>query len=350
MPRKKRTIVEETLPDNPAIENETGDPLLDPDASSDEILDAVLDNFGESPYSIKVYKVTNGNKSFCFKIDSKIDESYIQDQYPLGGKFLVCIYVNGRIFKTVYFDIEAKPIPNTPNGNGNGHGSAADIQNRMLLDELQWSRQMILQMMGNGQARQPQTSLTELVTALNGLNNLSGKKDPIDLLVKGMEIGSKSGGSSGDWKTELVQTVKEVAVPAVSAFAEYQKNQTIGGINPMPVKTNMLPESALKQGLNWLKPKIMVGMPVELAADWIVTNANDEQYQELVKTIINDGLPGLIVIDPELNNEPYKTWMTNVIDLIREAFREQNANNTSTDHDGRTGDDSDDANDEKVSA
>ena len=119
MPRKKRTIVEETLPDTP----ETAEDLSD--------IVCVL---------TKVYRLNAGGRSFCFQTTEPVDEVSIQAQYPTGGKFVVLAYnAMNDVISTVHIDIEPKPLAATANG-------AEDIRTRMLLEELAFTRNMMLQM------------------------------------------------------------------------------------------------------------------------------------------------------------------------------------------------------------
>src|SRR5262245_56216941 len=195
--RKKKTIIEENLPDSSTVANEQGDPLLDTDnAAPDEMLDAIFDNFGQTPYVIKVYRHENGSRRFSFKTTTRIDESYIQDQFPRGGKFEVCITVNGEPLRPVVLDIDPKPLTHTQNGdarNGsNGNDQIYQFMIESLREEVRHSREMVIRML---ESRVDNHGSSELIAAMQGLKALSGGDDKIDTLMKGFELAGKMNGS-----------------------------------------------------------------------------------------------------------------------------------------------------------
>jgi hypothetical protein len=95
------------------------------------------------------------------------------------------------------------------------------------------------------------------------------------------------------------------------------------------------PESQLKDGIAWLKKKILSGLTPDLAVEWIVNNANDPQYQPIISTAINGGVDAFIQLDAEIGNEPFKTWFTTAIDDLKGIYAEQSTN--AADNDGGNG-------------
>jgi hypothetical protein len=316
--RKRKTIIEEVLPDTDTTQ-ETGG--MD---ASDIII----------AFS-KVYKTNNGSKSFCMQTTDPVDEVYLQSQYPNGGKFIVFEFNQlNQMLNTGHYEIEPKTMAVTPNGNGNGV-SPYDVQIRMLFDELQFTRQMLMQQLQN-KSGNGGSSISELVSALAGLHALApGGKDPIDLIIKGMELGSKNSGAT-DWKTEVLSTIKEIAPVAIQAIS--MPKQPNGNGQPMLPES---PDMLLKQGLQWLKPKIIGGMSTDLAVEWLINNANDPLYQQLLSIAIQGSIDNFIAIDTEIGNEPYRTWLTSAINQIKEWYAEQQQVETNTDMDGRIGNDTD---------
>jgi hypothetical protein len=96
------------------------------------------------------------------------------------------------------------------------------------------------------------------------------------------------------------------------------------------------PDTVVREAIKWLKGKILFGLTPDLAVDWILQNGNDPQYQPILATAIQGSVDNFIAIDAELGNEPYRTWFTTAIQLIKDAYAEQSANNT--DLVGGTGD------------
>lgn len=312
--RKRKTIIEEVLPDTATNE---GDTNID---ASDLVI-----------AGSKIYKLNNGSKSFCMVTTEPVDEVFIQSQYPNGGKFVVLEFNQmNELLHQNHYEIEPKTMAVAINGNGGSGGN--DIQIRMLFEELNFTRQMLMQQLQNNKGNGG-GSISELVAALAGLHQLApGGKDPVELIIKGMELGSRNTGAT-DWKTELLSTIKEVAPSAIQAVA--MSNRQPNGQQPMLVAS---PEDNLKQGLQWIKSKIVGGMSTDLAVEWLISNANDPQYHHLLSTAIQGTVDNFIAIDPEIANEPYRTWFTNAINEIKGWYAEQQQQEqpaTDTDLDGR---------------
>lgn len=311
--RKRRTIVEEVLPDTSTNE---GDTNID---ASDLVI-----------AGSKIYKLNGGSRSFCMLTTEPVDEVFIQTQYPNGGKFVVLEFNQmNQLLNQNHYEIEPKTMAIVPNGNG-GNGTN-DIQIRMLFEELNFTRQMLMTQLQNNKGNGG-SSITELVGALAGLHQLApGGKDPVDLIIKGMELGSKNSGGT-DWKTELLSTIKEVAPSAIQAVA-MSNRQPNGMEQPMLAAS---PDAVLKQGLNWIKSKIVSGMSTDLAVEWLIMNANDPQYHQLLSTAIQGTVDNFIAVDTDIANEPYRTWFTTAIQQIKEWYAEQQQVETGSDMDGGT--------------
>ena len=322
MPRKKRTIVEETLPDNPAIEDETITDFM-----------CVL---------TKVHKLSGADRFFCFQSETPVDEVLIQSQYPSGGKFIVTEYNSaGSLLDTKMINIEAKPFAVT-GVNGNG---GEDIRSRMLLEELAFTRNMMLQMingMFNSKSQQSATPLAEIAQVMQTIHTMSPAINPTDLVLKGMELGIKANGGAPDWKAQLAETAKEILPTVVQTLGTVRQTQPQQG----PMMIQAAPATLIKQGLDWLKPRIISGMDTESAVNWVITNANDPTCQQLLMHAAQ-GLDAFVKIDPEIANEPYKTWFINAIQALKEWYAAQSANQN--DNDGGDGNDTDVANDADIS-
>jgi hypothetical protein len=324
MPRKKRTIVEETIPD------ET------PQTTDDDFTDGIC-------VISKVYKISAGGKSFCFQTTEPVDEVTVQEQYPTGGKFVVNEYNTlNQIIRTQHIDIEPKPLAsNSSNGND-------DLRTRMLMDELNFTRNMMLKMIEGISSNKQNTStpLGELAQAMQVVHQMAPVGNPVDLIVKGMELGIKSNGGTTDWKAEVVSAVKEVAPAVVTALASNRQipNQ---GHQPTMIASNP-PESLLKQGIAWLKPQILAGMTTDLAIGWVIQNSSDPMCNQLIGLAIRGNVDTFIQIDPELANEPYRTWFVSAIQLLKEEYAAAQSANQSDNERGNR-DDSNTTDDEIVS-
>ena len=322
MPRKKRTIVDETIPDD--------------SPNVDDLSDVIC-------VLSKVYKINSGGKSFCYQTTEPVDEVSIQAQYPSGGKFVVLEYNTlNQVIGTTHIDIEPKPISIGSNGNGNG----MDLQARMLLDELSFTRTMMLKMiegLTNGNRQQNNTPLGELAQAMQVVNDISAKSNPVDLIIKGMELGVKSNGGAPDWKAQLVDSAKELIPAFMQGTANRQQIQ-----QGQPTMITTTPATMMKHGIDWLKPQILSGMSTDLAIGWVIQNAKDPLCNQLIANAIKGDVNTFIEIDPELANEPYKTWFETAIQLLKDEYAQQSTN--TDDSERGNGDSPDNTSHETVSA
>lgn len=323
MPRKKRTIVEETLPD-------TNDSL------SEDVSDIIC-------VLTKVYKLNGGGKSFCFQTTEPVDEVYIQAQYPTGGKFVVIEYNNMNTpINTTHIDIEPKPLLI----NGNINNSNDDMRTQMLMQELTHSRAMMMEMIRGlfSKGQSSNTPLGELAQAMAVVNEIGSKNNPVDLIIKGMDLANKSNGNGPDWKAQLVETAKDLVPAVMSIRNPPQQGQY------MPTIT--VPESTIKSGIDFLKPQILRGMTVDLAIGWVIQNAHDPICNQLIGNALKGDINTFISIDPELANEPYKSWLESAIQLLKEEYAAANQQQSDDTHDIERGDrdHSNVANDAPVSA
>lgn len=314
--RKKRTIVDEILPDETQRN----------DNNETDISDLVI-------VLSKVYHVNpNGKRSFSFQTGEAVDELMIQERSPNGGSFAVFEYnSSGEVVNSNAFDIEPKTTTSLTNPSATTH----DVQVQMLMNELQWARGMMMQLLGNRNSEA--TPMSEIVSAIKDMHSISGNngKDPVDMIIKGMELANKANGGSGDWKTELISTAKEAIGPVLGALSQRQPQpQQTGEQQMIPANTNT-PDVVVRNAIQWLKGKILFGLTPDLAVDWILQNGNDPQYQPILSSAVNGTVDNFIAMDTEIANEPYRTWFTTAIQLIKDAYAEQSANNS--DMDGGTG-------------
>lgn len=346
MPRKKRTIVEETLPDN-SLTTPEGETILFGD---DTPIDEVFDSFGEEAFLMKVYRITSTGSSFVFSSTEKpnpaLFESVIQERCPTGGKFIVRFYKNNRIIEpSRHVEVEPLPVKTTPNGNTDS------VVINMLQQQLATFQQMVMAFIGRPAPITQQTPVSELVAVMTAMNGMqSNKPDSVDMLVKGMELAKGLNGGATDWKTELVSTAKEVLAPVAGVIAQHKlQQQNNPGMQQIPERTTdnvMKPNSfVIKSALASLKPKIMSGMlDPGLAADWILANATDGMFQPFLAMAIQGDVNTVISIDPDFANEPYKGWATQVINMLKEAYANNQRNSN-----GGIGDDTDVTGDEVIS-
>jgi hypothetical protein len=304
--RVKTTTVKEELPEE--ITENTVD--MSGDLGN---LGLVLQQFPEPTLMVEVYKDESGHMEYCETIrgSHQIEKDTIRDTWG-GGKFELKIYDNGQLEGTVVFRVakRATPLNNPVMPN-------LDSQNQFL-------QKMVLTMLQN----RPQESLS--LKDVIGLIKPESPEKILEVLLKGMELG-KNGGAAADWKSELIHTVKDLGTSIIPGVMQLAANQNAHANGTTPV--TVVPDAILSQGIAAMKQKVLAGLPVGLALDWIIANARD--YEPLLKAIMESGYEKFVTIDPELNNEPFKTWFTALHTGIKEIYA---SHTNDADSDGTTGD------------
>lgn len=320
MARKRVTKVEEFdvdgLSDRGDNYNPNDDPTADVPLEETEGISEYISQFGPAPLVIKVYKIQPSGLYYCFKGGKEIDEEKVK-AYG-GGDYELHVYVNGRKRDTCQIRIQETPSntsQNAPVSIRETTSSATEVELRLMREQLNFLRDMVA---GNGPS--PRTPMNELVEAVKTLKDLSGNgnSNNIDTLLKGIELAKEFGGGSGDWKTALIDGVKEIAKVAAPTLLQMQASQETMKNPQLPPS----PEQMLKSGIQYLKQKAVSNMPVELVVDWIVNNASDAQYQPFIALVMRSDYQQFINLDADLANEPYATWFRTLHSGIRDAFTE----------------------------
>lgn len=332
MARKKQTIVTETLPDFNLNDPIPGEESILWDTSEDDPLAKVKAQYGGSPIKIKVYKIVTGKAQpvFCFSSEETVDEEQLQEMYG-GGKYALRFFVDNALKHTTYVEVSDKP--QKTNGAG---ADPASIQIQMLREQSQFSRDLLLGILGRNApvvSPTPMSDIAAMWGLIHGANpqQSSGLDKMIDLFTKGLEIGaSRSDGGNMDWKTALIQTIKEIA-PTVTQVVASAKGINLpslpnnGGGVPADLQT---PTELLKTGIQFLKAKILAGLPVGLALDWIINNAAD--YQQFLSVALSKPFEDFVAIDNELANEPFNSWMRQLLEGLKENYKETSAPDSET--------------------
>lgn len=181
----------------------------------------------------------------------------------------------------------------------------------------------------NANRSDPAAMLGAVVAAFTALKDTNadnsdwvGKAKNVLQLAKELQSG---GESSEGWSV-----VREAIPMVTAAIAGGGQPGAQSPIAP-PGNPNGHADAQVRAGLAYLKPKILAGMmPVELAFDWIRFNMDNPQWRPLVEKAVNKGLPGIIEFDPELGNEPYKTWFGKLVTMIETQIKQENEGDEQT--------------------
>ena len=268
---------------------------------------------------IKVYKLFPGKSkpSFCFERQDDITETELQNLYGGGSYTIEYINLNGSK-RVEHWEIADKPADQS---NNNKPRTIEDVQIAMLREQSQMNRDLLMAVLGRGNTSTPMSEIAQMWALIQGNSpngNGGGAIDKmLSFLEKGIEIGATKGGDM-DWKGMLVSTIKDIAPTVTQVIAQAKGVPVIEGANG---SVPMIPDALLKTGIATLKRQIMGGMPVSLALDWIIANANDSQYQPFLAQIVGKSFEDLVKIDPDLANEPFNSWTRQLLAGLQEHFK-----------------------------
>ena len=343
---KKKTIIEENIPDGTLTE-----PVF---VDDDDIGDQLRQQHGVD-IKVKIYKTITGKvqPSYLYTIASenfKEPEEHLQNSGYGGGTY-TCLWLNPenkRVFEKTY-EIADKPVSERK------ATSIEDVQIQMLREQSQMNRDLLMAVLGRSNGGSPLSEVAQMWNIMKGTpGGGSGFDAFINIFQKGLEIGAGKSGDM-DWKTALIQAARDM-VPAIAGVAQtimVNKNGGAGAPMMMPIPANgngsetmyggavvdanaqasenARAEQILKASLGWIKQRILQGLPVSLAFEWIMNNANDPQWQPLITFVMDKTPEEMSGVDPDLNKEPFKAWILELQKAMKEHYKEQLADDTSED-------------------
>jgi hypothetical protein len=310
--KKTTTIVEEIPPDAQAIEIDGGETSpFDLDLHRAEDAETVEQVLRDNGISNVTYRFYDNDGGYCYS-SPELDYDRARRETRGGKHCKMGVFVGGRLVRMVPFPL-APLVENTP----------ATVQNPSSND-VTFMKEMLLKLIEN-RGMGPVTagpSLTELTSALSNLDNLRGKPEStMDSFQKGMEFAQSLTGST-DWKTDALRTLRDIAPQVMGVF---------GGKGGMPLNPNpnnqeqpiaqLPPDTVIKAGIQYLKKKAIAGVDPDLIIEWVANNG--EEYEALLRVVLNSEFVDFVKFDPEIGTEPFVSWFKPLFDGLRSAFARQ---------------------------
>jgi len=353
MAQQRKTVREPGEIDSDLIDDEPEMVSNLPAKLSDQILQAWEDD----DISLTVSRrLKNGRKTaFLFEIDEYEDlptlMSTLRDEYD-GGEFLIeGRRQNGSWALKQAINVE-RPKKQEKEIHHNGQQDIAALimamnesaknqadlmreqmftmQQTMMNAQLESAKsqsEMLLRMMEMQNNKKESNSINDVVQTLTLLKSLEGEKtDPMEMLIKGMEMGRELGSGSGD--ENILQTaLKTLGGPLVKMAEQMQHSQPhsapqmMSQPQPQPQlqpqsqsqqlaapKTSQTEASEMQQFLpvfNKIIEAAAINAPVEPVVDYAIENLPDSI---LAAYIIDDNMYGqLYAYQPMLTS--YKPWL-----------------------------------------
>lgn len=319
-----------------------------PDES--EALQEARQKFGPAEVKFKVYKQEGGKGSaYCFTAQDDIDETYIQENYG-GGKYYVKVFVNNRYAEKHELLIAEKKMAGNPSmmdPNLQPRLDPNNIEARMLREQMVFMQNMLLERAKNP-SQTPVGEMVEAAKAIASMGTAHKEDDGFDKMARMFEFFKSMSGGGGErsWQSELISTGKEVAAPILrEIIAKQMSGNSVPAPAPNPQmqvvpsggETMIPPDTAIRQGIEFLKSRAMSGMDPELAVDWIVNNATDPMYQSFISNILSQPFESMQKLDVSLTQVPYEPWFRALYNGLKEAFSNEQSTPMAGDTERSTG-------------
>lgn len=330
-PTIRRTITEETVSDERVNGPTAWGP---PEPITVDPVDSRLDSLRKTHGSdlvVKVYRSTRDGSSYCMTFtEDDVTEEAVQAAYPEGGRFLCKVFVGGVFQYSFPLLIEPRKASAAPVASA---ASAVELQMKFMQEQMNLLRDLLLNRNSG-----PQSSVTELAGAINLLK--PAPQEPmsdkfIDVFMRGMDIANKAG--VGDWKSDLIGVLKEIAGPIAKTVLEQaaKQNGTHGGMaavagqvietRPVSGESAMIEASdeQMRQLLPWVKQQIRMRLDPALAVEWLLQNAGDVNYGRLVNKLYRSSVDDIVKLDAEFSSEPFNAWIRKAMEFVKQAVEAQ---------------------------
>lgn len=296
----------------------------------DDPLSEILAQYPNANRKIRVSRYTPAGPEFVCSSTEMIDEEFLQQEHG-AGRYLVKVLIDGVKRLEYELRIAGKPGTRQPS---NGSAMTTAVESKTVVgSESDFLKTLVLALINRGS--QQSTPVGELTTAIRDLHSISGGSNGsqqfTDGLKQGIELGkglSRGGGS--DWKSDLMQTVRDV-VPQLGGMVARGVPQpapvhttnlrvvTPEQLGANPVRTPL--DELLFTTIQTLKSQCMNQTSVDLVIDYALSSVNDVKTQELIRACFTRDFAGIVAIDPTIGVEPFVTWFKQLFDGLRYAFK-----------------------------
>lgn len=310
------------------------DPEVDPD---EDILRSIRERFGGKEYEVKVYRVTQGGKSFCFVDGPEITEESIR-QHPYGGhgRFQLHVMINGELRRVEQISIEPPQAPaGTP---GAVQGDTAVVR---LLERIE------ARLFTQPQQAEPMSAVLGAVVNLINGQNQKPPETSLDQFLKIAQFVRETTGPSGD-DASLTGILGGIAKQVAPVLLPGLMRGAVAGAPEGEQMGQQTEQLMLQQGIALLKKKCMIGSDPSLYLDFILDNADDIRFAKLVRLAATEQFEVFTRLDPEIARPPFRAYFEFIYNGLRSAFNA--ANKVGVDTGGQGGDREDDSEDGAASS
>lgn len=335
---KKKIITTEEIDTEKTIDIEAEE-VTQENPEINELMD-YLEGISTSANLVKIYKITEGRKAYCGQTEpGALNEDAILQKWG-GGSYYLIAFNNGRFVAGGTRRIELYEPPadafknrmQQPDNNGGNNG-----QLMILQEQINRQHEMMLKLLEAGQ--KPQMSMGDIVGMMRDMQAMAPKPPDmgamiapvLDLFGKTMDMARDSvGGESGknSW-FGLASSAMEKLPLIVGQMAAARGGAPIQ--NPPETQPdaeggdmNFIQKRIVAGGISWLKEKAKAGKSIESIADFLLDNIDDRTFGPAAMSIINSPFEDIGKVDPEILQEPLRTWFKSLYDELQRAINENN--------------------------
>lgn len=288
---------------------------------------------------VNVYRISqNGMAEYVGTGDPRVvcEQEYIRANYG-AGKYRLLIYVKGKYAK-VHTLVVGAGIPGAPaiiphiNTNLGGSGEVG-----LLRQQLEQQHTLMLSIINAKQSGGEK--IGDIVAAVSAMQKLTQAPPPADpmggmnamlgVISKLMEIAKPE--PAVDEKTSWVRFAQEAlsALPLVLDRAKgmIQATQAPPTAQAADERGNIAvvteterASHLLKQGIGFLKGKILKGQDPSDWVTYVLNQLDDSTWRTIALEVINRPWEQLELLDPEMKIEPFVGWFKSFVSELKEAM------------------------------
>jgi hypothetical protein len=336
---RKKVVTTEEIDEKDIQEQQLTEP--EPLTRDESELVDYLETLGTTASFIKIYKIVDGQHQYCATCEpSTLTEDTIRKEFG-GGRFRLLPMVNGKagLMGAKNISIYQRPdllgnsaanagFNGTFNAGSNVSGNGGELI--ALREQINRQHEMILTILQKNETKQP--DMLEMIRVMKELQppeqkppDITGLLAPImGLFEKSMELAQNA--SAGEdskmgWFKIISQSIEKL--PGMLSMMIPKKN----GVERMEtVAPEVAAQQMLTQGIAWLKKKALAGKDADLQVEVIADNLEDPNYRNLAVLILNQPFESFGQIDPEIMQEPLKSWFRQVYDGLKEVVANEHTN------------------------
>lgn len=334
-----RVTTEENLTSDTIPEQTSAEPEIEDEATVELV--KFFRSIGDAANRIKIFKVIAGERNYCGMAEpSLVSEDYVLQNYG-PGKYILQALLDGAYVKGGQKTINLYEPPVTARSQAQAQApvqpqAQAVSELSILQSQLARQQELLLELIRTQGGNKPEISITDIMSIMRDMQSMTKSVDMsailpgvMSIFKDTMQLARETAGVSdgkGDWMSLIGKAMDKLpAIVGQIAGARFKPN------NAAAAKDNgqfgQTVQEALQNGIAWLKKKALAGKEADLQVAVILDNFEDESYLVLGRTLLNMPFEDFGKIDPDILQEPLRSWFLRVYNGLKEGMQYVDANN-----------------------